>query len=69
MGRFRPFSLTRCLGIETLPPGLVWVHLRVIHYADLVKEADNSMGPSEGCFNACPLPALLFVDRRNDLAE
>lgn len=61
-GRFRPFSLTRCLGIETLPPGLVWVHLRVIHYADLVKEADNSMGPMK----ACSLPALLFVDRRND---
>ena len=69
-GQVSPFLSRRCLGIETLPhPSLVWVHLRVVHYADLVREADNSVGPGEDCFHACAFPALLFVDRLNDLAE
>lgn len=69
MGRFHPFLLALCLGTEALPPGLGWVHLRVVRYADLVREADDSVGPGEDCFHACSFPALLFVDRLNDLAE
>ena len=68
-GQVSPFLSNMVLGVETLPPGLVWVHLRVVYYVDLVKEADNSMGPSEGCFNACSIPAPLFVDHLNNLAE